>query len=448
MKKIYCLPEKDFETYVLPFEALSGFPGTVPKKTLRLQTRQDLERLHPGFGPSHEVDIKVIRLGEARWRVVTVMTAELLAEHRALAGNSLLAGTERLFFDREGLPLAEEKSETKSDASICELRGKNLYVFRRPSRMPLAAAAVLGLCLAAFGMTGSLRLASGFVDAPGAVIPEQPHIEGETPMTETLAPLPDALALLRLLTYPVTESGGSLSHLEITMGYQPGIELSVNGADPASVLSALDKTGFLEQGSFGEVLFAEGQPAFPVRYQLDTNRPLRLTEAPDMGDAARSFPALQALITVARGRFENYRLVSDEAGPLISLEFAISPEHTPSLLRSLETGLPHLGMEAVTLQVEADRAGSFLRIALGLRKTGINPEPDIAAAGIAGSFERVPRAFGFSSGSHTAGRTAASKVKDRMPARDWEKLGSIKSGSGRTIVYWRDREGKIHGLAD
>ncbi len=436
MSGVYRIPAGEFEAYLIP-GVRGAFPrGFSMKRERESRARRALERLHPGFGPSHAVDAKGCTVLGKPWLLVTVMTAELLAEHRALAGNAKLAGIDGYFMDGEGNPSVEGPAGQK-----VFLRGSARYVFRRGAPLPAIAAVAVAAFAAVLGLTGSFGTGGG----PPPFPPSEPPGPGAYPAggDGEAEPrfLPDTLGLIDWIVGSVSETGGTLSTLDLFPGDGRAAELGVGGVDPAAAMASLERDGVLASGSLGAFSLTDTEARFTLSYRFEESLAAPETADPTTADAAGFFPVARSLVLAARGGMDGYGLAPRGEEGCLSIDVSVPSARSPAFLRELADGLGESGLVAVSARLAANRERDRLRMVLSLRKKGEGP------AASKSEFTDLPRAFGF---TRIVGPREESARAERaaVPGKEWERLGSIASDSAGTVVYWRDKEGRIHGFAD
>ncbi len=439
MSGVYRIPEGEFEAYLIP-GVRGAFPrGLCRKRKRESRARRALERLHPGFGPSHAVDATGCTVMGKPWLLVTVMTAELLAEHRALAGNAKLAGIDGYFLDGEGNPSVE--APAGPDGQKVFLRGSARYVFSRGSPLPAMAAVALAAFAAVLGLTGSFGTGCGTAPLPSSeppgpgAYPAGGNGEAEPRFR------PDTLSLIDWIAGAVWETGGTLSILDLLPGDGRAAELAVGGVDPAAAMASLEREGILASGSLGAFSLSDNEARFALSYRFAESLAAPETADPTTVDAAGFFPVARSLVLASRGGMDGYGLAPHEAGWCLSLDVSVPSARSPAFLRDLAKGLGEKGLVAVSTRLSANRERDRLRMVFSLRKTGDGP----SASGI--DFTDLPRAFGFGRNGEPRKESARAE-RAAVPGAEWERLGSIASDSAGTVVYWRDKEGRIHGFAD
>lgn len=425
MRNDYVLPADDYESYFVPVP-----PGKASRgKNAAARLRVELERLHPGFTPSHEVDARPGTLRGERGFLVTVMREERLLEHRLLSrGCPLYAG----------MP-----------------GGSDLREYRRvfPKKNPSGA---VGFSLVAIFLLAALGALAGLTPAgrapvnpnppPDAALPDAAGLPGDAGVS-----LPDGIALLALLAPRIAESGGWVTRLELSLVNQPGLALSAGGADPARMMASLGGFGLLGEGSLGEIRVQDSTPVYSLDYSFAPGTRFPEGLDPGAGAPGAHFAALRKTVEARGGSVEVIRQGTAEGEGALFCGFSAPLPSMGGLLENLWDYLRPQALVATGLSLEADREGRLLKAGLCLSASGLKGEsPPLEG------LDALSGAFGFRENDPDPPRKPATgdvgpergegSAHGELLARGWTLVGSIASGGGSPMAYWRDKEGKIHGI--
>lgn len=437
MKGTYHIPDSDFEAYFIPppeGRLLSG------KKAAQWITGE-LEKIHPGFGASHEIYTRTISILGSKWYLVTVMTTEALIEHRALAGSSRLIAIEGYTVNNEGFPVASRSGlagSTGPESPEFRTVGKHRYVFPRVDARLLTRAAIVAASLIALTLFGRLSLFRGAEERkPLNTAPPEVY-------SDPLPILPDALILFAAAASGIATSGATLNALDITLHGQSLALLNLSGREPLSVMGPLSNGGFFQDGDFGTVSFIKESPSFSLKYAFPSAYTLPFSDEVKLNVAASAFTPLQKAIIGAGGSLDTLRIAVGPRGNELALRFSTALSASSKLFYSLRDVLDELGFIVMELQADKASSGDILHVEMscGMAKTVISENHEVIG------FESIPRAFGYLAAPRPVPIKNVSPSRETLPQDGWERVGSVINESGVSIVYWRDKEGKIHEISN
>lgn len=451
MSRWYQLPADSYETYVLPRRADAGRNGnaeggrfTLLRESARRRRERilsELESLHPGFTPLHAVDARRLPSGRGQDLLVTVMTAESLADARLQARGA------RLFIAVGG-----------KDTVVSSR--KRVECFRRPrwpwQAVSFALVLALGACGGSFFLAGEsphqAELASEGVHAR-----EAERESGNDPSSpEPTFPFIDGAGWLALVSEKIAGSGTFLSVFDFDLNREPALDVAFRGGDPGIGLSLMEGAGLAAAGIVPVIAWNGGMAEYSQSFAVPSGaiRVERLGGLTgSLTDNARLVGQLRAAITASGGTPGASRPFSGNGGTQLEIECSVGFTGASALFAAIDAGLRDSGLALRALRVSLADSGESLHVRLIAARV-LEEITGVADKG----FTPIPVAFGYvernDAGLNVGQKNVAGTARNAEArvggegSADMERIGMISTGEGLAVSYWRDKEGKIHEIPE
>jgi len=283
MKKLI-IPRKDHEVYFI------SIPKNQKIRHMRLFALEQLEKMHPCFSSSLEMDLRKLVLNGERWIMATVMKADALAGYRILnKGTSFFTNTsisvhereftkngistiddERIGFDAEiNSPVSVPLKSCGDHVSKCPSAGlKNIplryCVF--PRKLPFKIyILIIAATITVMSVFFAIRFTDGEKVSSEAYTADFPPADISTAVITEQKYLPGAIEALAGLSADIADAGGMITRWQYNEDVDPFLTIQIKGINVQTMHGIFGRYEFTSLADVQEVRYSDGEPYFSVQ---------------------------------------------------------------------------------------------------------------------------------------------------------------------------------------
>jgi hypothetical protein len=454
MKKMI-IPRRDHEVYFLPL------PENTKEKQILPFVIEQMDRLHPCFSTTCDLDVQLLFFNEEPWIMVTVMKEDTLAEYEILNKNTAFytntsiavhnksfvqnginaIDDEYIGYDTENMkpvsvPLESSKTGVTSKSSI-ELKAlpvkQGVFCKRVPKWQIMTltlSAIVIGLFCSTFFMSNQSIV----------VVAEEKALYWEIPVKQEEEDLymPSSIEILARISADLVKAGGKIIRWQYNEDKIPLMTIQLQGITVMTALEICHPLDYLYLEDIGDVRYIDGEPH--ITLYLNAIRPqYSILAVKPFPDQNLTIPMITELTDILR---KKEILIVSEVLPSPSnsnLYYTITyTAKDRSFIRSLEIiadtcSKYQLWVKGMDVSISSDNNLFTVVCTLSSRDT---PKPSIV---LLSDNEKIPAAFGYKDIRPIIAKVIEPAIKEP----DQPKLGSIRDRNGSNIFFRDTSNGKI-----
>ena len=466
MKKII-IPRRDHEVYFI------SMPEDLKAKQVRSFAIEQLNRLHPGFSLSSNIDLQKFIFKGARWIMATIMDAETFAEYKilhkgtAFFTNSSIAvymkdflnrgintiDDERIGFDTEknepvSIPLEPEtpESETKDNSPELSARVKTIPVrhgvFGKRKQRRRAAAIIAG---------AALLLLSAVFMFNGRNANEVNPVETFTEPASEIKYLPHATKILTEISSDVVDACGKIAQWQYNEDAEPFLLIRLSGIDALTACQIFAQYDYLRPRDIEEIRYSNGEPYLTLNI-----------------NSVKEEYVIPTVVSFLR-QSSVIPIFNDLTGDLKHGEVSIISEILPLANNSNNFYTITYSVDGRNLIRSLDIITNYcVKYPLKIKRMDISINSECYLFNVVCSLaqcetfqhvhlkegyetqlikkEKITSAFGYKDNPMSAKQTIARGTFNKKPSEENSQtsvLGTIRDGSGRMLFYRDTNGGKI-----
>jgi hypothetical protein len=463
VKKRILIPRKDHEIYFI------RFPANIKRKNLSRYISDKLLESHPGYSSSSVFDFKNVKIDKTVWLMITVMENEILTEYRILnPGAAFFTNTGILVYGRDFINRPKYyfstetigyNKETGEPVSLPYINHENIttleneeYISQKINSIKTRYSVyrksdllILYIFLAAISVFSLSLLVYWKFQPPGSEIPGQ-TASAEAVETIEVKTTPSPFMMLAEISHSVLQTNGTIYQWQYNENNDPSFILSINGSDTTEIYESLRSYSYLKPNNISEVQYISGNPAYTLtlslinaQYSVPQYRAFRGREdiLPALSLLRTNFSKLKAEIISETLPSETNRY------SVCTLNAGCEAEDFITALEAVEDILFKESMRIQFINLSLNTEKDVFNFTFSFAPVDtVNYSPSL----INEYKETIPVAFGYRKVIPKAVPVFTQKARpvELVPETlEYTKIGKIINEEGGSIIYFRNKEGKI-----